>query len=229
MGECGAGENDFLLTYSTLKEEIVKEFNGRTERINTLLFPYLNQIINESEVEEIDLPFKFRGGLVGYLGYELKKETVKATVYQSPFPDAIFFFITRFLAFDHLKGELYIVALVRENEAESVDFWIEDIAKKIEEKKVENEEKNKLLEWIDENAYRVNLLKQPFTDEQYQRLVEDYHKDFIVELLLEMHNWQPLLQKCIVADTTFRSWANRNDRYETWKSKKGLIMPKMNL
>ncbi|MCB0840209.1 MAG: aminodeoxychorismate synthase component I, partial [Bacteroidetes bacterium] len=133
MGECGAGENDFLLTYSTLKEEIVKEFNGRTERINTLLFPYLNQIINESAVEEVDLPFKFRGGLVGYLGYELKKETVKATVYQSPFPDAIFFFITRFLAFDHLKGELYIVALVRENEAESGDFWIEDIAKKIEE------------------------------------------------------------------------------------------------
>lgn len=95
--------------------------------------------------------------------------------------------------------------------------------------KYSKEEKNKLLEWIDENAYRVNLLKQPFTDEQYQRLVEDYHKDFIVELLLEMHNWQPLLQKCIVADTTFRSWANRNDRYETWKSKKGLIMPKMNL
>ncbi|MEZ4849801.1 MAG: aminodeoxychorismate synthase component I [Bacteroidia bacterium] len=133
MGECGVGENDFLLTYSTLKEEIVKEFNGRTERLNTLLFPYLNQIIEDSAVEEVDLPFKFRGGLVGYLGYELKKETAKATVYQSPFPDAIFFFITRFLAFDHLKGELYIVALVRENEAESGDFWIEDIAKKIEE------------------------------------------------------------------------------------------------
>jgi aminodeoxychorismate synthase component I len=131
MGECGAGECDFQFSYQTQTEEISKHHKGEVEKIHAPLFPYLDKIMRENKVEDSELPFKFCGGLVGYLGYELKRETSNTSVYQSPQPDAAFFFITRFLAFDHLTDELYLVALINEEDKESGELWLRQTEAKI--------------------------------------------------------------------------------------------------
>ena len=42
------------------------------------------------------LPFDFCGGLVGYLGYELKAETCGDNTFQSPYPDASLWVVDRY-------------------------------------------------------------------------------------------------------------------------------------
>mmetsp|Transcript_9821 Transcript_9821/g.35998 ORF Transcript_9821/g.35998 Transcript_9821/m.35998 type:complete len:868 (-) Transcript_9821:100-2703(-) len=67
------------------------------------------------------VPFPFLGGLVGYLGYEVKSECLPDLPYlpadasrsgvEGAEPLAGFFFVDRFLVFDHLQGCTYAVAL----------------------------------------------------------------------------------------------------------------------
>ena len=48
-----------------------------------------------------DLPFEFRLGWVGYLGYELKAEVGSPNQYESQLPDAVMMFLDRALVIDH--------------------------------------------------------------------------------------------------------------------------------
>ena len=58
-----------------------------------------------------ELPFEFWGGLVGYLGYELKAECGGEALHRARDPDACWFFVDRFVAMDHQQGDVYTVAL----------------------------------------------------------------------------------------------------------------------
>lgn len=91
-----------------------------------------------------------------------------------------------------------------------------------------NNVKHKLSIWIDENAPTVNKLKEPFTYEQCEKLIEDYDKEYIREILKAMHNYEPLLKKNRSANLTFRNWSTRNNSYETWMQEKGRVKIKMN-
>ena len=90
-------------------------------------------------------------------------------------------------------------------------------------------EKHKLHAWIDANAMRVNKMKEPLTFEQCDKLKEDFHNEFIIEILTSMHNYEPLLRKNRSANLTFRNWAKRDERYKKWREAKGLIKPTFNL
>ena len=57
------------------------------------------------------LPFNFWGGLVGYLGYELKAECGGAAAHQADTPDAALLLVDRLLAVDHATGSVFAVAL----------------------------------------------------------------------------------------------------------------------
>ncbi len=85
---------------------------------------------------ECKLPFDFRGGLVGYLGYECK-ENCPPCSYVEPFaphsvgrrvpgpmptPDASFVFADRFVAIDHDEGDIFVVEL---GDAEAKDVGIQ--------------------------------------------------------------------------------------------------------
>ena len=76
------------------------------------------------EDQEKRLPFEFHGGLVGYLGYELKELCDDAgaspNVHQAQEPDAVLLFADRFLVWDHQEGHIYVVALA-DDEGEGVD------------------------------------------------------------------------------------------------------------
>jgi para-aminobenzoate synthetase len=67
-------------------------------------------------------PFPFQGGWVGYFGYEAKAELGSPCRHRSPFPDACFVFVDRFLAVDHANDEVWRVA--PDLPADSLEFAI---------------------------------------------------------------------------------------------------------
>ena len=97
------------------------------------------------------------------------------------------------------------------------------------DKDVEVDKEHKLITWISANATRVNKMKEPLTFEQCTKLKEDFHNEFIMEILTSMHNYEPLLRKNRNANLTFRNWANRDERYKKWRESKGIIQPNLNL
>jgi hypothetical protein len=75
----------------------------------------------------------------------------------------------------------------------------------------------KFQEWILENAPRVARMKEPFTEIQYFAIKRDFDTDFICDLLMKMHNYEPLLTKNRNANLTFRNWAKRQQNDESSK------------
>jgi hypothetical protein len=71
--------------------------------------------------------------------------------------------------------------------------------------------------WISENAPRVAKMKEPFTQEEFYRLKQDFDSQFICELLKAMHNYEPLLTKNRNANLTFRKWAKKQQNDESSK------------
>ncbi|GIL42875.1 hypothetical protein Vafri_724 [Volvox africanus] len=57
------------------------------------------------------LPFNFWGGLVGYLGYELKAECGGSNVHTSTTPDAVMYLADRVVAVDNATGDVFLLAL----------------------------------------------------------------------------------------------------------------------
>lgn len=60
-----------------------------------------------------DLPFEFRLGWVGYLGYELKTEVGSPNKHKSDLPDAVMMFLDRALVIDHDTNSIHLLALRR--------------------------------------------------------------------------------------------------------------------
>ncbi|WP_423059149.1 aminodeoxychorismate synthase component I [Brevibacterium linens] len=58
-----------------------------------------------------DLPFDFRLGWVGYLGYELKAEVGSPNLHDSDLPDAVMMFLDRALVIDHDTNSIHLLAL----------------------------------------------------------------------------------------------------------------------
>ena len=71
-------------------------------------FTLIDQIIESVQLTmPQDLPFTFKGGFVGYLGYELKALVGGRKAYCSEYPDASFIFAPHFFVFDHHCQKLY--------------------------------------------------------------------------------------------------------------------------
>ncbi|KAF0719835.1 Aste57867_755 [Aphanomyces stellatus] len=75
------------------------------------------------------LPFDFRGGFVGYFGYEVLGVDAKSDLRQHPpadmkVPDASFVLTDRFVAFDHVKRTCYVVAVTTEDDQAAAASWL---------------------------------------------------------------------------------------------------------
>ena len=85
-----------------------------------------------------------------------------------------------------------------------------DIKKYIPQEKTEIETRfNKFQQWIKDNASNVSKMKEPFTIEEFERLINDFDMDKITNILSSMHNWKPLLTKNLNANKTFRIWEKK--------------------
>ncbi|MBK1699176.1 aminodeoxychorismate synthase component I, partial [Rhodovibrio salinarum] len=70
----------------------------------------------------------------GYLGYELKAECGGADAHAAPDPDAGLLFADRGLAFDHARGEVWVMALEPgEGDDGAAETWMEAVAEALRE------------------------------------------------------------------------------------------------
>lgn len=79
-----------------------------------------------------------------------------------------------------------------------------------EPEKPKNENFEKFKQWIAANAPSVAKLKEPFTEEQFERIKRDFPLQLIQDTLVSMHNYRELLKKYVSANLTFRKWAKRD-------------------
>jgi para-aminobenzoate synthetase len=82
-------------------------------------FSWLDSDLARQRVAGPDLPFAFRLGWVGYLGYELKAECGGELRHRSTEPDAAMIFADRAIVFDHKTSTTYLLSL-------SDDGWLEE-------------------------------------------------------------------------------------------------------
>lgn len=76
--------------------------------------------------------------------------------------------------------------------------------------KPRNENFEKFQKWVNENAPNVAKLKEPFTEEQFERIKNDFPLQLIQDVLVSMHNYRELLKKYVSANLTFRKWAKKD-------------------
>ena len=96
---------------------------------------------------ELNVPFRFRGGHVGYLGYEVRHDTVRfleqqdhgrhvsapvTQVDSSDIPTAAFLVADRSFVFDHSAKCWYLVGTTDSVSREEVISWMKDIFQKFE-------------------------------------------------------------------------------------------------
>lgn len=74
-----------------------------------------------------------------------------------------------------------------------------------------SEEFKHFQEWIDKNAPSVAALRDPFTEDQFNRLRESFTADQVRDILLQMHNRPDLAKKYRSAYLTALNWLKRNN------------------
>jgi para-aminobenzoate synthetase len=117
MGDA-SGPLAAVATYDVDGGELtVRRSGGETEVLSESVFAWLNRQLDHLRPSDLDaaaLPFDFRCGFAGYLGYELKAECGGDRAHGSPHPDAALIFADRLLAFDHEQGDVYLLHLYEE-------------------------------------------------------------------------------------------------------------------
>lgn len=68
----------------------------------------------------------------------------------------------------------------------------------------------KFTDWIDANAQRVGKMKEPFSEDQFNKLMATLSSDAIKDLLLKMHNYEPLHKKSRSAYLTILAWSRKD-------------------
>ena len=74
-----------------------------------------------------------------------------------------------------------------------------------------DEDFTKLLSWMQSNTPRVLQMKEPLTEEQFQKLKARFSKVQISDMLKAMHNYELLLKKSRSTYLTFLTWAKRDN------------------
>lgn len=66
--------------------------------------------------------------------------------------------------------------------------------------------------WIVKNAPSVAKMQYPFTEEEMEKLYEDFPRELIQNIVLSMHNWKELNKKNTSANLTFRKWVDKEQK-----------------
>ncbi|MFC9442131.1 MULTISPECIES: aminodeoxychorismate synthase component I [unclassified Brevibacterium] len=113
----------------------VRSGNG-TETIESGFFDWLKNDIGSVDLTYADdggdLPFAFRLGWVGYLGYELKAEVGSPLKREADTPDALMMFLDRAVVIDNETSTLYLLALSGDGvDSAQCEGWLDVVAEVI--------------------------------------------------------------------------------------------------
>ncbi|MCE3031900.1 aminodeoxychorismate synthase component I [Streptomyces sp. CMSTAAHL-2] len=129
MGD-GAGPLGEYVTYRAAEQVVRVEPGGR--RIRGTFLEYLDTELAARRVDGgTDLPFGFRLGYVGYLGYELKADTGALTTHFAETPDAALVFADRALVIDHAEHTCFLLRLSRHQDDAGVTAWLDTVGERL--------------------------------------------------------------------------------------------------
>jgi para-aminobenzoate synthetase len=126
MGDA-SGPRGAVVTYSVNSGCLRVERQDGVEEREESIFDFLGRETRRRSEVGCELPFEFRCGFAGYLGYELKAECGGAAAHGASTPDAALILADRLLAFDHQEGQTYLLSL---NEA---DPWLDELDGRVAE------------------------------------------------------------------------------------------------
>jgi len=93
------------------------------------IFDYLGRELTRPEPIGPELPFDFRGGFAGWLGYELKAECGGEAAHRSALPDAALVFADRMIAFDHVERRTYLLCLAEPEAMTEAERWLAETSR----------------------------------------------------------------------------------------------------
>ena len=123
MGDA-SGPLASTVSYDVTSGELTVTAEGQERVLEESIFDYLSREMRRLRYLSDDLPFDFNCGFAGYFGYELKADVEGDDAHSSTMPDAWFVFADRMIAFDHVEGATYVLAVCPRSEPEAADRWI---------------------------------------------------------------------------------------------------------
>lgn len=115
-----------LIQYQSENQRLKISRNGEIRIERKCLFDFLKQRLQQYVLLDNTLELPFKGGLVGYFGYELKQECGAELQHQSGLPDAMFILADRYIAIDAEKKQTWLVAL-QYTDDESSSLWFDEM------------------------------------------------------------------------------------------------------
>ena len=82
---------------------------------------------------------------------------------------------------------------------------------------IQNKDFENFKNWILRNAVNVSKMREPFTQEQFEKIRSNYPADDIRDVLLKMHNWKQLNSKNVSAYLTMITWLRNSTKLNTGK------------
>ena len=125
------GSQSASIRYDISRGNVQVARGGEITTVETDVLSYLQQLLAET-VDTEDLPeLPFRGGYVGFLGYECKALTVGPGVHSADTPDAYWVFPQAFVVFDHREAMAQLCVIydaVEGPTAETTELmeWLEE-------------------------------------------------------------------------------------------------------
>jgi len=101
---------------------------GGGEVVVGSIFDCLSRELSRFAPPSAELPFDFRCGFAGYLGYELKADCEPIRGPEAETPDAALIFADRLVAIDHRDGCTYLVALAAAGQEAAAGRWLDRTA-----------------------------------------------------------------------------------------------------
>ncbi len=127
MGAADAA-NSFVLTCTSSGETLTCRLGSRDLKIRKSIWQVL-EFLSEINWPEQAVPFHFTGGMIGYLGYEMKTDCGGSNRHSSPWPDAQFIFPGAFLVFDHQEKRLYACEVKHQDGFTESSPWLTRVMK----------------------------------------------------------------------------------------------------
>lgn len=143
MGDAYGKLGEVINYHMPSKTVTVTNQAGLTKVSVPNIFDYLKtQLAEKNTPCHHTLPFGFNLGYVGFLGYELKAETIGSRLHDATIDDAVFIFATRMIVCDHLENRTYLLYLLESNaNVDNANSWFEAVKHRIQIQSISSKEK----------------------------------------------------------------------------------------
>ena len=130
-----SGPHAEVVDYDLDAPEVRVTAGSRTVTHPTDVLSYLDAELHRRHLEvDATVPSPLVGGYIGYLGYEVKRDTGATTHHRASTPDAGFVFADRLLAVDHRRDVVWAIALSRPGTRSSAQRWIDGVADRLRDR-----------------------------------------------------------------------------------------------